>query len=345
MPGISAIHSTKSTFQYREHPRHKGATLVVERALDESLKRSPDPIDRARFFDTRSMTIQTKEDEKLSTIYVSGPGRKERLTVLRDGSFPPTIKDHGVLTMDGTLKPANMYLLEALSQSEVLPQEAEYSMGVIRQYDDPAKNQIAKDQIQRILSEALSQAPVPEKISARLLTNDGHWQLVEIDLTEGLANPRLTIINSTNMTRSLDIPSIQESYYQIIGQTISESLVEAGGAPVSKEKIRYLQGLQYGNMGCGIAADLNFKKVRSGEISDAHIFKKEDIVSEEIEETLILGEGDVHTFRTTRIDTTASIDRSVRITRFDETLRRVDLFNILSEKSELKKELLGAIRS
>lgn len=340
MPSISAIHSAKPIFQYSEIPYDKGTCTVVERALDESFKRSPDPREKARYFDSRSLTIQKREDATVTTTYVSGPGRRETIAVLRDGSFPSRIDDPGVLTMDGSLRPPNMYLLEALSHSEALPSESEYSMGVIRQYDNPAKNRAAKDQIKRILSDAFSQDPLPEKITARLLTNDKHWQLVEIDLSRGLANPKLTIINSTNMTRFLDLPSIQESYYKIVGETINEILVEAGGTSIPQEAIQYIQGLQYGNMGCGIAADLNFKKVQTGAITGSHIFKKEDIISEVFEESVDLGDGHVQTFPTTRIDPRASTDRSVRVSRLDETLRRVDLSTFLSERAQLKKELI-----
>ena len=55
--------------------------------------------------------------------------------------------------------------------------------------------------MKRVFADALSQETLPSHIVGRLLTNDDHWQLVMLDLSQGVENPRLMIVNTTHMIR------------------------------------------------------------------------------------------------------------------------------------------------
>ena len=243
------------------------------------------------------------------------------------------------MNLGRSLQPGNMYVLEALSRRENPPEEGEYSVGVIRENDGVGKKEGSEEHVKRVFTDALSQKVLPSQIVGRLLTNDQHWQLVILDLSQGITNPLLMIVNTTNMTKTMDLSRIQEIYFDMIGKTINSVLVEAGGSTIPQEEIIYVQGLQYGNMGCGCTTDLNYRKLVRKEFTGENIIRPSDFIKTEGFEEVKMGD---ETFRFPKTEIQLVTDRSARTSRLDESFRRMQLFGELYKREQLLRELVAA---
>jgi len=190
--------------------------------------------------------------------------------------------------------------------------------------------------VKRVFRDTLSQEALPSQIVGRLLTNDQHWQLVILDLSQGITNPRLMIVNTTNMTKTMDLSRIQEIYFDVIGKTINSVLVGVGGSAISQEEIVYVQGLQYGNMGCGFTTDLNYRKLIRGEFTGENIIRPSDFIKTEGFEEVKMGD---ETFRFPKTKIQLVTDRSARTSRLEESFRRMQLFGELYKREQLVKEI------
>lgn len=321
----------------REIEKEGRIITCVERNLGRGVYLS----DRQRYFDTRELSLRFKDQRMSVEAYIWGPGRKENISLLVDQSVKPEISDPGVMNLGRTFQPANMYVLEALSRSENPPQDGEYSVGVIRQNDGAGKKVESEEHVKRVFTDALSQETLPSQIVGRLLTNDQHWQLVILDLSQGVENPRLMIVNTTHMIRkgNIDLSRIQEIYFGVIGKTINSVLVEAGGRAIPQEEIIYIQGLQYGNMGCGITTDLNYRTLVRKEFTDENVTRASDFIKTEGFEEVKMGD---ETFRFPKTEIQLVTDRSARTSRLDESFRRMQLFGELYKREQLAKEICAA---
>lgn len=174
-----------------------------------------------------------------------------------------------------------------------------YSIGVIRHYDSAKQNSDAKEHMKIVLKDAFSKQPLPNRIVGYLLTNNDHWQLVIIDLQNGIDHPDLYVINTTNMTLKYSLEEIQQEYFWKFGDTLNQALHEVGStARMSFNDVKYMQGLQYGNMGCGITTTLNANALIDLPTTDleSRVFKTTDIVRKIIQ-TEITIEGGKHFLR------------------------------------------------
>ena len=304
----------------REIEKEGRIITFVERNLGQGVYLS----DRQRYFDTRELSLRFRDQGRSVEAFIRGPGRRENISLLVDQSVTPEISDPGIMNLGRTFQPANMYVLEALSRSETPPQEGEYSVGIIRQNDSAAKKAESEEHVKRVFADALSQETLPSHIVGRLLTNDDHWQLVMLDLSQGVENPRLMIVNTTHMIRkgNMDLSRIQEIYFGVIGKTINSVLVEAGGRAIPQEEIIYIQGLQYGNMGCGITTDLNYRKLMRKEFTSENVTRASDFIKTEGFEDIPTGVG-TKTVRFPKTEIQLVTDRSTRTSRLDESFRRM----------------------
>ncbi|MCB1110091.1 MAG: hypothetical protein KDK64_03855 [Chlamydiia bacterium] len=291
--------------------------------------------DRQRFFDTRELTIKLREKGARVQAEVNGKGRRETIDLTIGGLATP-VSDPGILRMDRSLKAPNMYLLEALAQSEYGPLEHWHSVGIIRQNDSPAKKEVSEEHAKLVYRDALTQDEIPNRIVARLLTNDQHWQLVLLDLSEGIEKPRLIIVNTTNMIREMDLERIQEIYFDVIGQTINSVLESVGGTPIAPGEIVYMQGLQYGTMGCGFTSDLNYGRLLRGDLGAENVIQDSDFVKKESFETVQIGD---ETFQFPKTEVKLIKDRSLRVDRFTETFRRMEFYGELLKRDQLAREI------
>ena len=318
----------------REIEKEGRIITCVERDLGQGVYLS----DKKRYFDTRELILQFREQGKAIQACIWGPGRGENIALVVDQTLIPRISDPGVMNLGRSLQPGNMYVLEALSRSENPPQDGEYSVGVIRQNDSAGKKVESEEHVKRVFKVALSQEVLPSQIVGRLLTNDQHWQLVILDLSQGITNPRLIIVNTTNMTKTMDLSRIQEIYFDMIGKTINSVLVEAGGRAIPQEEIVYVQGLQYGNMGCGFTTDLNYSKLVKNEFTRESVTRAADFIKTEGFEEVKMGD---ETFRFPKTEIQLVTDRSARTSRLDESFRRMQLFGELYKREQLSRELVA----
>jgi hypothetical protein len=287
---------------------------------------------------TTLSTIQGKE------FSLEGPKREENIVF---DERPNECFDAAILSMNKTFRPEQMYLIEAKSHSESPAQEGVYSVGIIRHYDNPQKNQDAKKHLKRVLKDALSQSPQPKRVVAKLLTNDDHWQLVMIDLQNGIEHPEIYVVNTTNMTKMQSLFDIQEEYFKKFGQSLNEVLKELNSSIViTPAHIRYIQGLQYGNMSCGIATDLNYQKIStlSHDKLNQSVFQTNDIVRKEVRTILKIDDDEFEDI-SFELDKALSTDRSKRYSSHEDARRRVEIFFEFQRRATLKGEILTKVSS
>lgn len=274
--------------------------------------------------------------------YIEGPKREETIQLpVLDTHF-----DRAVLSMNKTFSPNQMYLIEAKSVSNLLPTEI-YSVGVVRHYNNVAKNQDARQHLKIVLKDALSKKPLPQRIVAKLLTNNDHWQLVMIDLKKGIEHPVVYVVNTTNMTKMESVPEIHHEYFEKFGPVLNEIFEELGCTyRIREDQIQYIQGLQYGNMSCGIATDLNFQKMStlSNVALNEMVFQVGDIVRKEVHTQLQVGE-EVFEDISFELDKEHSIDHSIRYSPVEDGVRRVEVYMDLCRRQSLKEELHSSIPS
>ncbi|NRA89746.1 MAG: hypothetical protein HRU43_01195 [Simkaniaceae bacterium] len=245
--------------------------------------------------------------------------------------------------MGRTLSPANMYILEAMTISKRPLKGAVKYVGVIRQNDDAQSKQQSKEHLIREFRDALMDQDSPaDVVIGRLLTNDRHWQLVILKAPKNGEKPSLHIINSTQMAKKMSLEQIQEAYFRIIGDSVNSALKETGQEPIRQEEIEYIQGLQYGNMGCGFAADLNMDRLAAGELNKDAIFTAGDFQKVEGIEEIRVGD-EVIVFPKT--DMVLTKDRSIRNTRMEEATRRLELYEELYQRECLKNEIISKASS
>jgi len=122
-------------------------------------------------------------------------------------------------------------------------------------------------------------------VLSTLLVNDKHWQVAGVRVRSAFWSDDdakgidIIIINSTNESRARSYASILDNYRAngVIGalsracsklrsalRQLNDGNVKDDGDFSFEANVRYAQGLQYGNMGCGYACALNQLRLVSG---------------------------------------------------------------------------------
>lgn len=336
-PGMDErLQRPEQDFTYRQFPLHVRSFLLscVVRSLGASFKTSKDPATRQEFFDTRSLYMHTRVKGFKVIASVYGKGRHELITInlfrpasvlLQHSIHPQDLADPGLLSMNGNVNPDTMRMMEILSHRQVGRLAGEYSLGVVRYYSDPEKNQLAVTEIKQLMDCAFSTSRKTRVITARLQNDDRHWQLVILDVAGGINSPRLKIINSINLMFNMSLNDIQKSYHQGIGATLSDCLVAQGGKALRSSDIEYMQGLQYGNQGCPIATDLNYRRYVEGKFTDDQVFREGDVVINTVMKQVDLGDGEILELPESVVDKEKSLDRSMRFTQEQEASHRFQI--------------------
>ena len=277
-------------------------------------------------------------DNPALSFQLSGNRRLEEIHLFLNDQEIDSPEDPGLLSMDASMKIPNMYLLDCLSKHQTTNEANLLHIGTIRHYDNAQKNKEAKAHVVRILSDIFQQKTLPKIITANLLTNDKHWQLVIIDLHKGINSPILKVINTTNMIRQMTLDDIQTAYYKAIGHTLNECLKKRDAKLISKNDIQYMQGLQYGNMGCGFATNKNYERFLLQEFQPKHTFTHDDaIITDEIKEVII--DGTSFSFPGAIQNSNSAKAKSIRNSKEEEVFKRLSLFSKLRTQKQLKLDL------
>lgn len=95
-------------------------------------------------------------------------------------------------------------------------------------------------------------------------TRGHHWYTCMLSMQD-LQKPVITIIDSSNKLKAgLSIANIINDYEQAIVLPLNKVLRSLELQEIARDEIRYAQGTQYGNMGCGITASRNIERLLLG---------------------------------------------------------------------------------
>eukprot|EP00465_Bigelowiella_longifila_P012062 CAMPEP_0185257884 /NCGR_PEP_ID=MMETSP1359-20130426/6900_1 /TAXON_ID=552665 /ORGANISM="Bigelowiella longifila, Strain CCMP242" /LENGTH=350 /DNA_ID=CAMNT_0027843169 /DNA_START=129 /DNA_END=1181 /DNA_ORIENTATION=+ len=99
----------------------------------------------------------------------------------------------------------------------------------------------------------------------------------------------------------------------------------------------YVQGLQYGNQGCGFSCALNKVRLLRGHFVNRRI-RSGDRKTKKVKKEFRV-DGEIITFEEEEFDKSRSIDRSIRTSKAEEAALRACLYHSLKQRREIAAEL------
>jgi hypothetical protein len=225
----------------------------------------------ADYFDSFLTLIIFEDDGRQVQIAIEGPGRQESIAVTIDGEHMNFYRKNNILSMDGkSYEDTTMRLLEKIGQ---MCDDNTFITPYIIVYNQLLSKSKTQESLEKILPAYLKlmkerKEPLTLFIPFLSTSNEQmthtHWYMAAIQYYPGQPIT-MTFVDSLPQITDKPLSAITQNYYNTIVVTINDLLQKEAIEPLSKEQIRYAQGLQYGLMGCGTTMGLNIEKFSSPE--------------------------------------------------------------------------------
>lgn len=231
------------------------------------------------YYDNLEREIYFSEGEHDISIFIHGKSRNERMLVYVDRVQMNFHGQEQILNMGATFQRDDMFLLEQIVGSDSL---LNYSLHAgskntfVAPYMNIYSERTSKLSAQEFISKSIrrylqylvnfgteKRVIIPIVTSSNPRSQGHHWYCCVLELDKD-NKPNITFIDSTNKMKVQKFEEILEEYYNHIVIPINNALQAEGMQTVAADSIEYCQGLQYGEMGCGVTTSINIKKLLEG---------------------------------------------------------------------------------